>query len=163
MRSRAKTLVVVLGVTCAAIACVCAIRSGSASAALVAYRNAVVEREIARVTMSFDRSPPRTLQDAEAIVLRPPTRCDDTNEPGPLDDPHDERCPKGTDCHIAWYVASWSIRKHIESPDTRVWFDRGNDDESEGPIKMRVAGCESTDRVISDAKVDLDRVLIHDR
>ncbi len=113
--------------------------------------------------MLFDRSPPRTLQDAGALVGRPPTRCNDTNEPGPLDDPRDERCPKGTDCHIAWYVASWSIRKHIESPDTRVWFDGTSDDgESGGQIKMHVAGCESNDRVVLGDKLDLDRVLIRD-
>ncbi len=118
--------------------------------ALLSYRNELVAAEIARVETELRRSPPRTVADVTKIVGNAPTACDDKNEPGPLDDPRTEPCPKGTACHEAFYRADWYVRRRIERPDARVWFDRRLDgDNSWGKLEIRVAGCDAGDLVLA--------------
>lgn len=118
--------------------------------ALLSYRNGLVAGEVARVDELLRRSPPRTIADVTKIVGTGPSMCDDKNEPGPLDDPRLERCPKGSACHEAFYVAYWYVRRHIETPDTRVWFDRKLEvDNSASKVRIHVAGCEPGDLVLA--------------
>ncbi len=119
------------------------------ASALLAYRNALVDREVVRVDSLLRHSPPPTISDVSRLVGVGPSTCDDKNEPGPLDDPRMERCPKGSACHEAFFRADWYVRQHIESPDTRVWFDAHLDkDGVNGGLQVRVTGCNSEDRVV---------------
>jgi hypothetical protein len=127
--------------------------------ALLAYRNRLVAAEIGRVQTSLHRSPPRTVADVTTIVGKGPSDCDDRNEPGPLDDPRAERCPRGAPCHEAFYMADWYLRRHIEPPDTRVWFDRELEgDNAWGRIRIRVAGCEPGDLVLAIDELEPERL-----
>jgi hypothetical protein len=124
-------------------------------ATLLAYRNGVVRAELARVETALGRSPPQTVADIAAIVGVGLSTCDDKNEPGPLDDPRIETCPKGSACHEAFYMADWYVRRRIEAPDTRVWFDRNLEvDNSWSRLRVRVAGCEPGDRVMTMDPID---------
>ena len=123
--------------------------------ALLSYRNGLVAGEVARVDDFFRRSPPRTIADVTKIVGTVPSMCDDKNEPGPLDDPRLERCPKGSACHEAFYVAYWYVRRHIEPPDTRVWFDvKLEGDNSANKVRIHVAGCDPGDIVLAIDKLE---------
>ena len=126
--------------------------------ALLSYRNRLVVAEIGRVQTAIHRSPPRTIADVATIVGKGPSYCDDRNEPGPLDDPRAERCPRGSACHEAFYMADWYLRRHIEPPDTRVWFDREFEGDGEwGTMRVRVAGCEPGDLVLEIDDLEPDR------
>ena len=131
--------------------------------ALLSYRNALVTAEIARVGTLLRRFPPRTLADVTTMVGNVPTACDDKNEPGPLDDPRTERCPRGSACHEAFYMADWYVRRHIESPGARVWFDAKVDvDNASSKLRIRVAGCEPGDLVLAIDELEPARFSLGD-
>lgn len=119
------------------------------TSALLAYRNARVAAELTRAETLLRESPPQTISDVSRLVGVGPSTCGDKDEPGPLDDPRTEQCPPGSGCHQAFFRADWYVRRHIESPDTRVWFDasRDNDGVNAG-LQVRVTGCNSDDRVV---------------
>jgi hypothetical protein len=124
-------------------------------AALLVYRNGLVATELARIEASFSHTPPRTIADVTKLVGSPPNVCDDRNEPGPLDDPRAEKCPRGSACHEAFYTADWFVRRHIAPPDRRVWLDpKVETDEASGKLRIRVAGCEPEDRILSIEEPD---------
>jgi hypothetical protein len=129
--------------------------------ALLSYRNGLVTGEVARVEELLRRSPPRTIADVTKIVGTAPSMCDDKNEPGPLDDPRAEKCPKGSACHEAFYMAYWYVRRHIESPDTRVWFDRKLEPDNSGSkVRIHVTGCDPGDVVLEIDKLEPARFSI---
>jgi hypothetical protein len=131
--------------------------------ALLSYRNGLVVAEIARVEALLRRAPPRTIAGATTIVGSAPTICNDKNEPGPLDDPRTERCPRGAACHEAFYMTDWYVRRHIEPPDTRVWFDRKLDtDDTSGRLRIRAAGCKPGDLVLAIDELDPARFSLGD-
>jgi hypothetical protein len=131
--------------------------------ALLSYRNGLVAVEMARVGTLLRRFPPHTLADVTTIVGNAPTACDDKNEPGPLDDPRTERCPRGSACHEAFYMADWYVRRHIEPPDARVWFDAKVDvDNASSRLRIRVAGCEPGDLVLSIDELEPARFSLGD-
>jgi hypothetical protein len=118
--------------------------------ALLSYRNELVAADFGRVQAELHHGPPRTLAEVTTMIGKAPTACGDRNEPGPLDDPRAERCPRGSACHEAAYMADWYVRRHIEAPDTRVWFDRDLDgDNAWGRLRIRVAGCDPGDLVVA--------------
>jgi hypothetical protein len=149
-----KKIGVVLGVALAVTLSAWALRAcfveHERRSALLLYRNELVAAEIARVETMLHQAPPRTLADITKIIGKAPSACDDRNEPGPLDDPRDERCPRGSACHEAFYMADWHVRRHIERPDARVWFDASLDgDNLWSKLRIRVAGCDPDDRVLA--------------
>jgi hypothetical protein len=133
-------------------------RRGSA---LLSYRNGLVIAEVTRVEQLLGRTPPRTLADVARVVGATPSTCDDRNEPGPLDDPRTEPCSRGAACHEPFFMADWYVRRHVEASDPRVWFDRKLDaDNSAGKLRVRVAGCQPGDLVVSIDRLEPARFAI---
>ena len=133
------------------------------SSARLAYRNGLVVAEMARVQTLLRRSPPHTIADVTKIVGSPSVLCNDKNEPGPLDDPRAERCPVGSACHGAFYMVDWYVRRRIERPDTRVWFDPKLDgDNSSGKLRIHVSGCEPGASVLEAVELDPVRFSVTD-